>query len=151
MHTLTEDGYARFVAELEDLHAHRAPALQDMIRMRELGDLSENAGYRAAKSKLRRIDNRIRFLDKLLRSARVAKPASHTQHTITIGARVGMHDDTKTFRYLIVDSIESDVVHGKISVRSPLGRELVGKKVGDVIRVHTPQGVRIITIDSLEY
>ncbi len=151
MTTLTKIGHAQFLAEHASLMKSRSAALQDMVHMRELGDLSENAGYRAAKSKLRRIDNRIRFLDKLLRTARIVNPPKNNVQYVAIGAHVKFHDKSGSFQYFVVDSIESDVSAGKISIRSPLGRELIGKRVGDVIRVHTPQGVRTITIDSLNY
>jgi len=151
MHILTKEGYERFENEQTQLIKDRIIALQDMVRMRELGDLSENAGHRAAKSKLRRIDNRIRFLEKLLRTSRIVKPPKANLQQVTLGSRVTFHDHSKTFTYLIVDSIESDVTQGKISMRSPLGKALVGKNVGDVIRVNTPQGMRTIAIDSLKY
>ena len=151
MTTLTKKGYDQFHREHTKLTKDRVLALQDMVRMRDFGDLSENAGYRAAKGKLRRIDNRIRFLEKLLRTARVASPLPGDLKHIVIGAQVTLHDSNKTFQYSVVDSIESDIVHGKISIRSPLGRALMGKKVGDVVKVHTPQGIRSVTIDSLWY
>ncbi len=151
MPTLTKKGHAQFLEEHTKLVKGRVSALRDMVQMRELGDLSENAGYRAALSKLRRTDNRIRFLEKLLRTSRVVDPPKNAVQHITIGALVKLHDSDKTFQYSVVDSIESDILSGKISIRSPLGKALIGKKVGDVIRVHTPQGIRSITIDSLKY
>jgi len=151
MPTLTKKGHSQFLDEHAKLVKGRASALRDMVQMRELGDLSENAGYRAALSKLRRMDNRIRFLEKLLRTSRVIEPPKNTVQHITIGAVVKLHDSNKTFQYSVVDSIESDILSGKISIRSPLGKALMGKKIGDVIRVHTPQGIRNITVDSIAY
>lgn len=151
MPTLTKAGHARFVHEHAQLVKNRVSALQDMVRMRELGDLSENAGYRAAKGKVRRIDSRIRFIDKLLRTSRVIDPSVLAQEKVHVGARVVMHDDVRSHTYTIVDSVESDIQHGRISLRSPMGKALVGKKVNAIVRVHTPQGVRTITIDSISY
>ena len=151
MHKKTKKGHAQFLEEHTKLVKGRVSALRDMVQMRELGDLSENAGYRAALSKLRRTDSRIRFLEKLLRTSRVVDPPKNTVQHITIGALVKLHDSDKTFQYSVVDSIESDILSGKISIRSPLGKALMGKKAGDVIRVHTPQGVRSITVDSFTY
>lgn len=151
MPTLTKKGHAQFLDEHAKLVKGRASALRDMVQMRELGDLSENAGYRAALSKLRRTDNRIRFLEKLLRTSRVVDPPKNTPQYVTIGAYVQLHDSDKTFQYSVVDSIESDLLRGKISLRSPLGKALMGRKVGEVVRVRTPQGMRIITVDAISY
>ena len=151
MPTLTKKGYDKFLAEHVSLLKDRSKAIQNIVQKRELGEQSENAGYREAKSRLRRIDNRIRYLDKLLRSSRVVVPPKDGLEYVKIGVYVTLHDSTGSFRYCVVDSVESDVLGGKISIRSPLGKELVGKKVGETIRVHTPQGVRVITIDSLKY
>jgi transcription elongation factor GreA len=151
MPTLTKKGHAQFLDEHTKLVKGRVSALRDMVQMRELGDLSENAGYRAALSKLRRTDNRIRFLEKLLRTSRVVEPPKNAAQHITIGAFVKLHDSDKTFQYSIVDSIESDTLSRKISIRSPLGKALMGKRVGDIVRVSTPQGIRNITVDAITY
>ncbi len=150
MSTLTKDGYARFKEEHDDLVKNRVSALQDMVRMRELGDLSENAGYRASRSKLRRIDGRIRFLEKLLRTSRVVHNRVGVLQRINIGTLVELRDGSKTLEYRLVDSVESDIVHGRISVRSPLGKALLRKQVGEIVQVHTPGGIRSVVVISLK-
>lgn len=150
MSTLTKDGFARFTEEHGKLLKDRVSALQDMVRMRELGDLSENAGYRASRSKLRRIDSRIRFLDKLLRTSRVIHDRVGVLQHITIGTLVELRDGTKVFEYRVVDSVESDIAHGRISARSPLGRALLGRRRGELVHVKTPNGTRSLVVISFK-
>lgn len=140
MHTLTKNGYDEFKNELDNLIKTRPEALLNMVRMRELGDLSENAGYRAARSKLSRMDNRIRFLDKLLTTSKVATSISN-QSVVTLGTTVKIRDQyQKEMICQIVDTIEVDLTKLKISTRSPLGKALVGKGKGDKVTITTNLG-----------
>lgn len=150
MSTLTKDGFARFTEEHGKLLKDRVSALQDMVRMRELGDLSENAGYRASRSKLRRIDSRIRFLDKLLRTSRVIHDRVGALRHISIGTSVQLKEGAEVFEYRVVDSVESDIVRGRISARSPLGRALLGKRRGELVHVKTPSGTRSLVVISFK-
>ena len=151
MHILTKEGYERFASEQSQLVKDRALALQDMVRMRELGDLSENAGYRAAKGKLRRIDSRIRFLDKLMRTSKIVDVLKLANDRVGVGAQVTLREDAQVHTYCLVDSVESDLTRNKLSVRSPLGRALLDGVVGKIIKFKTPRGIRILRLESIQY
>jgi len=137
MHTLTKTGYDQFVNELDSLTKARPEALVNMVRMRELGDLSENAGYRAARSKLSRIDNRIRFVDRLLATSKVVTP-NDNQSIVSLGTTVKIRDqEQKEMIYHVVDTIEIDLTKLNISTRCPLGKALMGKCRGDKVTITT--------------
>jgi transcription elongation factor GreA len=151
MQTLTKQGYTTFLTELENIRSDRPKALREMVQMRELGDLSENAGYRASRGKLSRMDNRIRFLEKTLHNVHViehkAKPS-----VVAVGTKVTIRDGVHVKTFFIVGSIETDPVIQKISIRSPLGKALMGRHEGDVVRVKTPaitKSVIILEITSV--
>lgn len=145
MQTLTKQGYTSFLAELETIRLDRPKALKEMVQMRELGDLSENAGYRASRGKLSRMDNRIRFLEKTLHNVHIAEHRVKPS-VVAIGTKVTIRDGIHVKTFFIVGSLETDPVIQKISVRSPLGKALVGRHEGDVVRVRTPAITKSITI-----
>lgn len=140
-HKLTRDGYQERVIELEELKKLRPHALQEMVRMRELGDLSENAGYRASKRKLMQVDRRIQYLERLLSRSEVINTNSNAH--IGLGSTVSVINEGgehKTFT--VVESHEADIAKQKISAHSPLGKTLLHKKVGDVADVVTQKGIK---------
>jgi transcription elongation GreA/GreB family factor len=96
---------------------------------------------------LRHLDGRIRFLQKLFHRVQIARPSS--TDTAHIGNTVMLTQDTHTYCYRLVDSIQSDLSTGDLSIHSPLGRALVGKKAGDVITYHTPRGEKCTTIVTI--
>lgn len=152
MHTLTHRGKTALKDEEQALRTARVGALQDMVRMRELGDLSENAGYRAAKSAIRRIDARLRWIHTTLSQSKEAL-TPHNPQSIQIGAQVEIWDiacqDNASFT--IVDTVESDVARGYISINSPVGRALLGASVGDTVHVKTPNAVKIMKVIAVRY
>ena len=107
--------------------------------MRELGDLSENAGYRASKRKLMQIDRRIAYLERFLSRAEVIQNDGSFQ--VSLGSRVVIVDgegNHKTF--VVVESHEADIMKQKISSQSPLGKSLLHRKRDDVVFVITQNG-----------
>lgn len=152
MHTLTHRGKQTLLNEKNELQKKRAEALDNMVRMRELGDLSENAGYRAAKSKLRRIDARIRWIHKITSLSKEVIAPEDTQ-LVSVGACVQIKylSDSSVCTFTLVDTIESDISQGLISVGSPVGRALMSKRKGDVAVIRAPQGEREIVILDVKY
>ena len=110
---------------------------------REQGDLSENAEYDAAKDEQRDIEARIEELEKILKNAEVVVEDDVDLDTINIGCTVDVYD--KEFEeeivFQLVGSTEANSLEGKISNESPVGKALIGKKVGDVVAVETQAGV----------
>lgn len=149
MQTLTKQGYNSFVKEVDDLQISRATALKDMVQMRELGDLSENAGYRAARSKLNRIDNRIRYLNKLLSVVRVIDTNTDTS-VVRIGTKITINDGIHTKTYSIVDPLEGNLAMNKISTKCPLGKALLGKRVNESVKMSTPTSNKIFRVLKIE-
>lgn len=134
----TQSGMSDLQAELIKLKAARVPAVVELQRAREMGDLSENAAYHVARSRLSRIDSNIRRIEKVLKQAVVVEPPNDGY--IDIGSCVKIDDGEKTKEIILVDGYESDFMKGKISVYSPIGKELRGKRKGDKINVATHAG-----------
>lgn len=135
---LTQAGFDEKEKEIADLQKTRVEAVTDLQRAREMGDLSENAAYRAARSKLSRIDSRIRFLNKVMRDVVVV--AKRTDGRIGIGSTAVIDMGGERKEITVVDGYESDFMRGKISGFSPIGRALLGKKEGEQVVVMTPSG-----------
>jgi len=149
MFNLTADGHEAYTAELEQKLSQRPSVVAELSRARDLGDRSENAAYKVARTQLSALDRRIRFLQKLLHSARVVKPQNIDR--VTIGLRVTFESEGKTVSYRIVDSVQSDLLRGDLSVRSPLGSALMHKQLGDVVTYDTPRGQKVCTITLISY
>ena len=117
---------------------------------REQGDLSENAEYDAAKDEQRDIEARIEELEKILKNAEVVVEDEVELDKISIGCRVKVHDKEfdETMEFSIVGSTEANSLKGKISNESPVGRALLGKKIGEEVVVETQAGT--ITYEVLE-
>jgi transcription elongation factor GreA len=107
---------------------------------REYGDLSENAEYDAAREQQSMIEGRIEELEALLKKAKVIDENPSNHDKAVIGARVAVEVDGDKETYQLVSSAESDPTHGHVSVESPLGKALLGAKVGQVVEVGIPDG-----------
>ena len=145
---LTPVGLTEKQNELRVLQTERIDAIKELQRAREMGDLSENAAYKVARSRLSRIDGRIRFLEKILKRVKVV--TKRTDGRIGLGSKVTIDDSTNIKEITLVDSYESDFMQGKISGYSPIGRVLMRKKVGDVVEVSTIKGVIKYTITYVQ-
>lgn len=148
MVTLTPDGYARFTAELQKLQNKRPEEVTELSRARDLGDRSENAAYKVARSKVSSIDRRIRYLTHLLEHARIIRPTDNS--SVTLGKKVTVRQGERQTTYRLVDSVQSDVAQGDISIHSPVGRALLHKKVGDRVIIVTPAGEKIVHILEIQ-
>lgn len=147
---LTKDGLSELKKEFEELTAIKRPeVLSRVSAARNLGDLSENAEYSAAKEDLSFIDGRIDELEELLKQA-VVISESHSNHIVKLGSKVTLHHRGKKEVYTVVGEWEADPKEKKISHSSPLGKSLMGKKVGEKVEVSAPAGKLIYKIVSIE-
>ena len=140
---LTYEGLKKYEEELQDLKVVKRREVAEKIKeAREQGDLSENAEYDAAKDEQRDIEARIEELEKILKNAEVVDEDEVDLEVINIGCRVKILDVeyNDELEYKIVGSTEANRLKGKISNESPVGKALIGKKVGEVITVETQAG-----------
>jgi transcription elongation factor GreA len=147
--SFTKSGFETLQKELEGLKLSRKDAVADLKKAREMGDLSENGYYKAAKFKLNDIDRRIRFVTHLLKNASV--PTVVVKDTVDIGCTVLLHDGAETKTYLLVGGYESNPQEGKLSVVSPVGRAMKGRKKGETFLFESPTGKKQFTIVDLSY
>jgi transcription elongation factor GreA len=149
---LTKEGEARLRAELEQLEG---PARADLARrLREaiqMGDLSENADYIAAKEEQGFLEGRIQELKHVLRNAVVIENNGNHSDVVEIGSTITIQeDDYPPEVYYLVGTKEANPAKGRISNESPIGQALMGKRVGDVVPVETPGGVIHFRITKIE-
>lgn len=141
---LTKEGLAKLQAELDDLKYVKRKELAARIKLAiSYGDLKENSEYHSAKNDQSFMETRIIILEKMLNKARVVDSEELDNSTVQIGSFVVLNDIefSEKMDVQIVGPAEADVLDNKISYESPLGKELVGKKVGDTIHVVAPMGV----------
>lgn len=141
---LTYEGLKQLEDELQDLKVNRRKQVAEKIKeAREQGDLSENAEYDAAKDEQREIEARIEEIDKILRNAEVVVEEDVDVNAINIGCRVRImdldYDDI--LDYKLVGSTEANSLKGKISNESPVGKALIGHKIGEVVELETQAGI----------
>jgi transcription elongation factor GreA len=144
----TQEGFFKVKKEYEDLLVSRKGAVEQLRTAREMGDLSENAAYKVARQKLSSIDARLRKLFLILKTAKIKKV--EFKGIVDFGTKVTLITDGKELVYRIVGGFETDPSLGKLSEQSPLGRALVGKKVGETVEINAPVGkisYRILKIE----
>ena len=142
---LTKKGYDERVALLENLKVvRRKEVAQKLKEAREQGDLSENAEYDAAKDEQRDIEAQIAELEEILKNAEIIQDEAggKKSNKVKMESVVKLHDVEydEDIEYVIVGSAEADSLNNKISNESPLGAALIGKKVGDTVKVEAPVG-----------
>jgi transcription elongation factor GreA len=142
---MTRVGYAKLDSEVRRLKAEERPRIVKEIEVaRAHGDLSENAEYHAAKERQGQIEARIRQLEDRLARAQVIDPSGQSLDRVRFGLTVELEDvqTGEQVTYTILGEDETDVPNGKISITSPVARALLGKAVGDAVRVRVPKGMR---------
>ncbi|MBQ1312107.1 MAG: transcription elongation factor GreA [Blautia sp.] len=140
---LTSSGLRNLQEELEDLKVNKRKEVAEKLKeARAQGDLSENAEYDAAKDEQRDIEARIEELEKILKNVDVVDEDDVDSEKISIGCKVKVHDITfdEDIDLYIVGSTEVNSLEGKISNESPVGRALMGAKLGDIVTVEAPDG-----------
>lgn len=148
---LTKEGYQELQRELHGLKEERQPAVIKRIQQaKEFGDLSENAEYDDAKNEQGFVAGRIAEIEEILKRAKVIQPTASKDGTVQLGSRVKVHIDGEEAELTIVGAAEADPVKEKISHESPLGKALLGKKIGDKVEVAAPGGTLLYTIRSVK-
>ena len=149
---MTQQGFDRLQQELDHLKREERPSIIKAIaEARAHGDLSENAEYHAAKERQGFIEGRIRELESKLGAAEVIEPPRDGDR-ITFGSTVRLRGaDGKELRYQIVGSDETDPAAGRVSILSPLARTLIGKEVGDEVKVQAPGGAKTFEVLAVNF
>ncbi len=140
---LTHKGVRELEDKLEYLKTYKRKEIAEQIKIaRAFGDISENAEYDEAKNEQAKIEGEIVAIENMLKNAIIVDEEEVDLRTVNVGTTVKLLD--KEFKeeveYQIVGSVEADVEKNKISNESPVGRALLGKKVGSIIKVDTPDG-----------
>ncbi|MFP4475194.1 MAG: transcription elongation factor GreA [Desulfatibacillaceae bacterium] len=150
---ITREGLDALRRELDRLkHVERPANIQAIEEARAHGDLSENAEYHAAKERQGFIEGKIGELEFKVANADVIDPTNLPKDRLVFGHTVVLEnvDTGEEVRYMLVGSEESDIKNGRISVGSPLGKALIGRKVGDEVQVQAPGGKRMYEIVEIE-
>jgi transcription elongation factor GreA len=146
---LTKEKFDEFTKELAELKGKKRKEVAESLEYaKSLGDLSENAEYHEARDTQATIEDRIARLEELLKTAQIV--SSNTGDTVNVGSAVTVEKDGKKFEYSIVGSEEADVIANKISMKSPFGQAILGKKKGDTFSFTAPSGELTYKIISIK-
>lgn len=138
---VTKDGLAELKKEHEELKKVKRPeVLERVSQARAMGDLSENSEYTAAREELSLIDGRIEELSEILKMATLIDESKNKVAAVDLGCQVTVKIDGKEEIFTVVGEWEADPRNKKISHESPLGKALMGKKVGESVEVEAPAG-----------
>ena len=152
MEYMSQEGYDKLVAELHQLESVELPQVREAIaEARDKGDLSENFEYHAAKREQSRLLGRIRFKQRVLEHARVIDMSRLGNDKVGLLSKVEMTNLNNNARmtYMIVSPHEANLREGKISIKSPIGEALLGKKAGDIVEVKAPVGIQKFRIENI--
>jgi transcription elongation factor GreA len=141
---MTKDGYDKLLAEINQMESEKRPAISKQIaEARDKGDLSENAEYDAAKEAQGILEAKIAQLKTLLSNARLIDASQITTDTVQILNKVTIRNTKNNAKmvYTLVSENETDLKSGKIAVGTPIGKGLMGKKVGDIVEISVPSGI----------
>ena len=150
---LTYAGLKKYEDELHNLKVvRRKDVAQKIKEAMEQGDLSENAEYDAAKDEQRDIEARIEELEKILKNVEVVTDEDVVLDRISVGCKVTLHDEEfdEDLTYSIVGSTEANSLENKISNESPVGKALMGAKVGDVVKAESMAGTMAFKVLRIE-
>jgi transcription elongation factor GreA len=146
---LTQEGIDELIAEKDALIAQRGDITERIKSARELGDLAENAEYASAKDEQARVESRIAEIEHILQNVEVIT-APKTNGKVRLGSTVKLKGDGKSKEYMVVGTVEADPLEGKISDESPIGKALLGKKVGDAVAIVMPSETISYKIVAIE-
>lgn len=141
---LTQEGYDNIVAEHDELiSVKRAEVAERIKEAISYGDISENAEYDSAKNEQAELEERIHFLEEMLRKAKIVQDEGVRGDVVNVGLIVRVKDlDTgETEEFAVVGATESDPFNGKISNESAVGKALIGHKKGDEVTIEIPDGI----------
>ena len=151
--TVTEEGLKKLTDELDYLKTVKKQEVKDAIKTaKEFGDLSENSEYEAARTEQAQVEGRITELEEMLKHVRLVSADDVTHDRVSVGVTVTVKDVDKDqkIEYMLVGSTEADPFANKISDTSPIGKAIIGAKVGDRVTVHLPRRDLTIIIEKIE-
>ena len=149
---VTQETYDKMREELQRMKSNDRPAASRAIaEAREKGDLKENAEYDAAKEAQGMLESKIKQLEVAVSNAKIVDTSTIDTSKVTILTKVTITNlaTKKTVTYQLVGEKEADLKAGKISASSPIGKGLIGKKIGDTAEVQAPNGVMKFSIDNI--
>lgn len=144
---VTKEGFEALQKELNEIIEERKVAVVNLSEARNMGDLSENGLYHAAKARLRSIDSnafRLKIQIKLAQVIDISK-----SDRVEINSKLTVNDGKSDRDLHIVGDYEANPLEGKISRRSPLGSALLGKRIGETVQIETPSGIKKYTVTSI--
>jgi len=145
VYRLTQSGVDELKEELQGLVGQRVHVADRIKQARELGDLSENAEYQTAREEQDRLETRISELEHVLQNSEIIKKPKNDGQ-VRLGSTVSLKNSGKPLQFQVVGTMEASPAHGKISDESPIGKALLGKKVGDKAELKTPAGNHVYKI-----
>jgi len=144
----SKDGFEKLKVDLVKLEKKREKVIFSLQKAREMGDLSENGAYKAARFELGNVDRQLRLVKYQLRYGKVIEKSGN--NSIEFGSTVVLDDGTQKMTFTLVGGYESNPLQHKLSIYSPIGKAIVGKKSGDTVIVNTPSGDRKFTIVTVK-
>ena len=152
VHYMTREGYNRLVEEVNHLESEKRPAISKQIaEARDKGDLSENAEYDAAKEAQGILEAKIAQLKTLISSARLIDESQISTDSVQILNKVTIRNtkNNQKMVYTLVSESEANLKEGKIAVNTPIGKGLMGKKIGDIVEIKVPGGLMTFEIINI--
>ena len=147
VYQITEKGKGDLEVELADLKSRRGEIAEKIATARDFGDLRENAEYDAARKEQGLVETRIAEIEEILQNAEIIQSSDGS--AVVLGSTVELQSSDKTVTYTVVGPVEADPLAGKISNESPIGKELMGKKVGDEVKIKTPKTEMVYIVKSI--
>lgn len=147
VYQITEKGKGDLEVELADLKSQRGEIAEKIAVARDFGDLRENAEYDAARKEQGLVETRIAEIEEILQNAEIIQSSDGS--AVALGSAVELQSTAKTVTYTVVGPVEADPLAGKISNESPIGKELMGKKVGDEVKIKTPKAEMVYIVKSI--
>ena len=151
---MTKEGVAALEEEQRRLRDEERPSIIQAIAVaREHGDLKENAEYHAARERQSFVEGRLAELKSIISLAEIIDPSTFSGDTVRFGATVQLADEETDVEstYQIVGTHEADINNGRLSITAPLARALIGKSLGDSVKVVSPGGAKNYEIIKVEY
>jgi transcription elongation factor GreA len=143
----TKSGYEKLKKEYEEMKSQRPSAVEDLKKAREMGDLKENGYYQASRQKLNTIDAGLTRMSYHIKYASIIEETG--LEVIGMGSTVTLANNEREMTYQFVGDLEANPSEGKLSLLSPMGRAVEGKKVGDIVEVKTHAGNFVYTVKKL--
>ena len=147
VYQITEKGQGDLEVELADLKSRRGEIAEKIATARDFGDLRENAEYDAARKEQGLVETRIAEIEEILQNAEIIQSSDGS--AVVLGSTVELQSADKTVTYTVVGPVEADPLAGKISNESPIGKELIGKKIGDEVKIKTPKAEMVYIVKSI--